>query len=139
MLIISCHQCSCLYCMLRRPPRSTRTDTLFPYATLFRSLSVDGLVVVLLYFAVPARRDDGLGAACFEPFAQGLAVIALVGDEFGERRHRRAALLGTPAIMHVAVGQEQDARATLLVADGMELCVAASLRAADNMTTGPPF
>src|SRR3546814_17362237 len=23
--------------MLRRPPRSTRTDTLFPYATLFRS------------------------------------------------------------------------------------------------------
>src|SRR3546814_12230428 len=24
--------------MLRRPPRSTRTDTLFPYSTLFRSL-----------------------------------------------------------------------------------------------------
>src|SRR3546814_16663427 len=24
-------------CMLRRPPRSTRTDTLFPYTTLFRS------------------------------------------------------------------------------------------------------
>src|SRR3546814_15323090 len=27
--------------MIRRPPRSTRTDTLFPYTTLFRS--VDGL------------------------------------------------------------------------------------------------
>src|SRR3546814_13009266 len=27
--------------MLRRPPRSTRTDTLFPYTTLFRSRSVD--------------------------------------------------------------------------------------------------
>src|SRR3546814_18561131 len=27
--------------MIRRPPRSTRTDTLFPYTTLFRSL-VDG-------------------------------------------------------------------------------------------------
>src|SRR3546814_1057446 len=26
--------------MLRRPPRSTRTDTLFPYTTLFRSLFV---------------------------------------------------------------------------------------------------
>src|SRR3546814_4757013 len=26
--------------MIRRPPRSTRTDTLFPYTTLFRSLSV---------------------------------------------------------------------------------------------------
>src|SRR3546814_3293619 len=26
--------------MIRRPPRSTRTDTLFPYTTLFRSSSV---------------------------------------------------------------------------------------------------
>src|SRR3546814_14822770 len=26
--------------MIRRPPRSTRTDTLFPYTTLFRSLAV---------------------------------------------------------------------------------------------------
>src|SRR3546814_8979046 len=31
--------------MIRRPPRSTRTDTLFPYTTLFRSL--------------PDRRDLG--------------------------------------------------------------------------------
>src|SRR3546814_11605090 len=33
--------CSCVYLffciMIRRPPRSTRTDTLFPYTTLFRS------------------------------------------------------------------------------------------------------
>src|SRR3546814_6744447 len=30
--------------MIRRPPRSTRTDTLFPYTTLFRSagVGVDG-------------------------------------------------------------------------------------------------
>src|SRR3546814_14021449 len=27
--------------MIRRPPRSTRTDTLFPYTTLFRSLLAD--------------------------------------------------------------------------------------------------
>src|SRR3546814_2629159 len=27
--------------MIRRPPRSTRTDTLFPYTTLFRSLLVE--------------------------------------------------------------------------------------------------
>src|SRR3546814_10599720 len=26
------------FCSIRRPPRSTRTDTLFPYTTLFRSL-----------------------------------------------------------------------------------------------------
>src|SRR3546814_4962391 len=32
--------CSCrfvFFLMIRRPPRSTRTDTLFPYTTLFRS------------------------------------------------------------------------------------------------------
>src|SRR3546814_3788192 len=28
--------------MIRRPPRSTRTDTLFPYTTLFRSRSQEG-------------------------------------------------------------------------------------------------
>src|SRR3546814_10169377 len=33
--------------MIRRPPRSTRTDTLFPYTTLFRSLRADGLLELL--------------------------------------------------------------------------------------------
>src|SRR3546814_2388155 len=35
-------QLSCIYffvLMIRRPPRSTRTDTLFPYTTLFRSVT----------------------------------------------------------------------------------------------------
>src|SRR3546814_8136040 len=32
--------------MIRRPPRSTRTDTLFPYTTLFRSRKQD----ILLHF-----------------------------------------------------------------------------------------
>src|SRR3546814_19201877 len=30
--------CLCFFLMIRRPPRSTRTDTLFPYTTLFRSV-----------------------------------------------------------------------------------------------------
>src|SRR3546814_17999369 len=38
----------CFYCffflMIRRPPRSTRTDTLFPYTTLFRSHWTDDYV-----------------------------------------------------------------------------------------------
>src|SRR3546814_17864424 len=34
--------------MIRRPPRSTRTDTLFPYTTLFRSR----------YWAAPASGSD---------------------------------------------------------------------------------
>src|SRR3546814_20327565 len=33
--------------MIRRPPRSTRTDTLFPYTTLFRSLLSSRSVVRL--------------------------------------------------------------------------------------------
>src|SRR3546814_17383117 len=35
--------------MIRRPPRSTRTDTLFPYTTLFRSFAVKRI----LQLAVP--------------------------------------------------------------------------------------
>src|SRR3546814_6513718 len=31
--------------MIRRPPRSTRTDTLFPYTTLFRSIKVQDEVL----------------------------------------------------------------------------------------------
>src|SRR3546814_10809115 len=38
--------------MIRRPPRSTRTDTLFPYTTLFRSR------IVCINTAI-TRADDG--------------------------------------------------------------------------------
>src|SRR3546814_11010917 len=31
--------CGLVFLMIRRPPVSTRTDTLFPYTTLFRSLA----------------------------------------------------------------------------------------------------
>src|SRR3546814_19189519 len=34
--------------MIRRPPRSTRTDTLFPYTTLFRSGRGEGLGVIMV-------------------------------------------------------------------------------------------
>src|SRR6056297_4332190 len=34
--------------MIRRPPRSTRTDTLFPYTTLFRSVAIDEEIQKLL-------------------------------------------------------------------------------------------
>src|SRR3546814_15553086 len=33
-------ECFFFFLMIRRPPRSTRTDTLFPYTTLFRSAAV---------------------------------------------------------------------------------------------------
>src|SRR3546814_14962406 len=52
--------------MLRRPPRSTRTDTLFPYTTLFRSHlrrggrreAVDADVVFLALYAQRLHQPD---------------------------------------------------------------------------------
>src|SRR3546814_12905387 len=44
--------CLFFFLMIRRPPRSTRTDTLFPYTTLFRS----------------ARPPDGRGGMIVPPF-----------------------------------------------------------------------
>src|SRR3546814_4726062 len=46
--------------MIRRPPRSTRTDTLFPYTTLFRSPNIT------------PDRETGLGEWSFEDFWQAL-------------------------------------------------------------------
>src|SRR3546814_8907778 len=54
--------------MIRRPPRSTRTDTLFPYTTLFRS-----------QIAGPEETD----VAAVDPLAPGLdlaPVLALFDD-----------------------------------------------------------
>src|SRR3546814_20522694 len=53
-VIISSYIMSYFFLMIRRPPRSTLTDTLFPYTTLFRSLveAVDPL----LDDEMPAKR-----------------------------------------------------------------------------------
>src|SRR3546814_11491297 len=45
------------FLMIRRPPRYTRTDTLFPYTTLFRSQPVRTRLRVL----VPGRIAEGKG------------------------------------------------------------------------------
>src|SRR3546814_17320043 len=50
--------------MIRRPPRSTRTDTLFPYTTLFRS-----------DWALRARLAFGVTTA-FDPSTLGIDQIA---------------------------------------------------------------
>src|SRR3546814_13269302 len=52
------------FVMIRRPPRSTRTDTLFPYTTLFRSrIAIDGpaIAAIARSFAklpAPVRHAD---------------------------------------------------------------------------------
>src|SRR3546814_11434581 len=40
--------------MIRRPPRSTRTDTLFPYTTLFRSEDLPDVALHVLYRNIEA-------------------------------------------------------------------------------------
>src|SRR3546814_1043084 len=50
--------------MILRPPRSTRTDTLFPYTTLFRSFpkmllssaKVNGVIVPIIAFSLPLAQ-----------------------------------------------------------------------------------
>src|SRR3546814_18912285 len=82
--------------MIRRPPRSTRTDTLFPYTTLFRSLkgwrvgqAVSSLVVAALTWAglallgVPAAGGLGLIAGLLD-------VIPMIGP----------IIAGIPAVLH---------------------------------------
>src|SRR3546814_6036009 len=39
--------------MIRRPPRSTRTDTLFPYTTLFRSARSKAMTVAVRFAPSP--------------------------------------------------------------------------------------
>src|SRR3546814_9227082 len=63
--------------MIRRPPRSTRTDTLFPYTTLFRSQRRD---LRPLRSPDPFRSPAGVPAAdhqtrSLEVSARGVAVV----------------------------------------------------------------
>src|SRR3546814_6537568 len=62
--------------MIRRPPRSTRTDTLFPYTTLFRSHVLDQRQDVSLQ-----RFDD---RACKEMAGEAEAANSLIGLDLTE-------------------------------------------------------
>src|SRR3546814_1475560 len=42
--------------MIRRPPRSTRTDTLFPYTTLFRSFGITAVLGAVIYSSDQKER-----------------------------------------------------------------------------------
>src|SRR3546814_13531527 len=46
------------FLMIRRPPRSTRTDTLFPYTTLFRSPELLLQAYAVGVFPMAEGRDD---------------------------------------------------------------------------------
>src|SRR3546814_7739714 len=68
--------------MIRRPPRSTRTDTLFPYTTLFRSALVNG---DLSNPAVQRAVRANATTAAIHQFAEKDALRSLGKRYFGER------------------------------------------------------
>src|SRR3546814_15958725 len=77
--------------MIRRPPRSTRTDTRFPYTTLFRS-RLDGAVLGWQALAVGPRR----GLACRGVHALGEDLLGQALLEAGFRLGAQLLLLAAP-------------------------------------------
>src|SRR3546814_6012838 len=76
--------------MIRRTPRSTRTDTLFPYSTLCRSLQ--GLFRA-------HRRGEVDGEAVVEGAVDDraeLRALARLGQRVGQQRRPVPDVLGTP-------------------------------------------
>src|SRR3546814_4081087 len=64
------------FLMIRRPPRSTRTDTLFPYTTLFRSAQANSR-------RAAAARRSGTGGCGSCPH---LLCVAALAEAFAQRR-----------------------------------------------------
>src|SRR3546814_16926469 len=103
--------CVFFFLMIRRPPRSTRTDTLFPYTTLFRSGLDPGAGEQLLELAAdrrdlvlaprgqlgepPGDRRIGLGLELAEREQLHLAHIFIHADPLGKRRDRKSTRLNS--------------------------------------------
>src|SRR3546814_5621366 len=71
--------------MIRRPPRSTRTDTLFPYTTLFRSDRNRTQSPLCRLRTFEPRLDPlGKAASMFVPCVLLGAGIGIADDRFGD-------------------------------------------------------
>src|SRR3546814_5228960 len=72
MTDVHCSLCRCclgyffFFLMIRRPPRSTRTDTLFPYTTLFRSAANPHLAAAAERAPIVVSGPD----CSYSPFAK---------------------------------------------------------------------
>src|SRR3546814_12348842 len=92
--------------MIRRPPRSTRTDTLFPYTTRFRSVLVeerpeDVAAELQRGIAIPLQRAQRASvdldlAVAPRPHHQVVAVVAAV-----LAFHRRVGVVGAVHVLLV--------------------------------------
>src|SRR3546814_7826376 len=83
--------------MIRRPPRSTRTDTLFPYTTLFRSgdTEVDGSENLGLNHRVAGTEEQ---------FAQMVEMFGVLGlQKRGNLLHQHVAHAKIDSVLDKAV------------------------------------
>src|SRR3546814_11995765 len=83
------------FLMIRRPPRSTRTDTLFPYTTLFRSVyisissyqgylsHIEEVILVDPATNFPANPETGGQLIIGNTAASNTIYGSAVGDEIG--------------------------------------------------------
>src|SRR3546814_1780851 len=73
--------------MIRRPPRSTRTDTLFPYTTLFRSFAC--IVAIPYETAVFSRLLHSASERVFVCFPAGDVSLSqiFISENIFEKRH----------------------------------------------------
>src|SRR3546814_6311366 len=92
--------------MVRRPPRSTRTYTLFPYTTLFRSwydfYLYGSLAVFFSELFFPSGNETAAFLASLATFGAGFAVRplgALVFGRMGDLVGRKYTFLVTMALM----------------------------------------
>src|SRR3546814_2874418 len=70
------------FLMRRRPPRSTRTDTLFPYTTLFRSVVVDDAILVVENVQRVMEDDPEIGVVEATRTAMGQITGPIVATTF---------------------------------------------------------
>src|SRR3546814_4050441 len=87
--------------MIRRPPRSTRTDTLFPYTTLFRSPRVGGAGFPILDLPLDDRRVRLAALADAEEIRRDVDADL---DGTGVRRADRAGAVRDP--LRIVIGVE---------------------------------
>src|SRR3546814_11272250 len=67
--------------MIRRPPRSTRTDTRFPYTTLFRSAKADARSRLGVTQTDRAEHMAGAPRSARAGRARGESDVAQIGEE----------------------------------------------------------
>src|SRR3546814_11283325 len=90
--------------MIRRPPRSTRTDTLFPYTTRFRSL------LVAVFDTTDSRSNQDVSDYLTSNLQDPLSRVDGVGD---------VNVFGAPHAMRIWLNPQRLAAMALMPGDGV--------------------